>query len=54
MIIIFRGKPLYFIEETEGFTISKDSIHLSRVIVYSNYALGISDYPDIVSIVFSL
>ena len=47
MIIIFRGKPLYFIEETEGFSISKDSIHLSLVIVYSCDALGISNYPDI-------
>ena len=54
MILIFKGKPLYFIEETEGFSISKDSIHLSLVIVYSHYALGISNYPDIVSTVFSL
>ena len=53
MILIFKGKPLYFIEETEGFSIPKDSIHLSLVIVYSRYALGISDYPYIFSIVFS-
>ena len=54
MILIFKGKPLYFVEETEGFSISKDSMHLSLVIFYSRYALGISHYPDTVSIVFSL
>ena len=54
IILIFKGKPLYFIEEIEGFSMSKDSIHLSLVIVYSLYALGISYYPDIVATVFSL
>ena len=53
-ILIFKGKPLYSIEETEHFSMLKASIPLSLVIAYSRYALGISDYPYIVSIVLSL
>ena len=53
MILIFKGKPLYFIEETGDFLMSKDSIHLLFAIVYSRYALGISYYPDIVSTVIN-
>ena len=52
LILVFKRKSLYFIEETEYVSMLKASMHLSLVIVYSRYALCISD-SDIVSIVFS-
>ena len=54
IILIFKRKTWYFTEEIECFSMLMTSMPLSLVIVYSRYALHISDNFYIVSIVFSL